>query len=322
MSNVSQKFERQIWRIHELIKQQGSKVTWNDHVPDPDNPQQPRQIDITIRRDNKLTLVECRIHKKKQDVKWIEELIGRRVSLKADAVIAVSASGFTEGAIAKAKSFGIILRDLLSLTEEEITTWGYKTHVWLTFNEYKNVHLTFIFESDFRGRITLEDIIYFLQTQSHELRSIFDVAADAIDKNNPKNLPCKFKANLHAKKLRISEAPVISIDFEADFQTVVHELDIPSVVVYDSPKLDALKRNVFVEAVELGDFEIVQSSNRVFVALDLSPISVPENCQFRIVNFDFNRTVTMEWLEILGVPEMGIKLKDVVVSLSFANTRP
>src|SRR3990167_4837804 len=103
---ASKKFEKQIKRIHDLIEQPGSRVTWNDHIPDPDNPVQPRQIDITINRDNSLTIIECRIHAKKQDVKWIEELIGRRMSLKADAVIAVSASGFTEGAIKKAKAYG------------------------------------------------------------------------------------------------------------------------------------------------------------------------------------------------------------------------
>src|SRR5206468_1211682 len=98
----SEKFEQQISRIHQLIEQAGSEVTWNDDLPDPDNPSQPRQIDVTIRRDGKLTLVECRIHRERQDVKWIEELIGRRVSLHADAVIAVSFSGFTKGAILKA----------------------------------------------------------------------------------------------------------------------------------------------------------------------------------------------------------------------------
>src|SRR3989337_467443 len=120
----SEKFERQIKRIHDLIEQPGSKVTWNDSIPDPDNPEQPRQIDITIQRENTFTIVECRIHSKKQDVKWIEELIGRRLSLQADTVIAVSASGFTEGAIIKAKAYGIILRDIISLTEEEIKEWG------------------------------------------------------------------------------------------------------------------------------------------------------------------------------------------------------
>ncbi len=77
----SEKFERQIERIHKLIEGPGSQVTWNDRIPDPDNEDQPRQIDVTIRRDGKLTLVECRIHRQKQDVSWIEEIIGRKASL-------------------------------------------------------------------------------------------------------------------------------------------------------------------------------------------------------------------------------------------------
>jgi hypothetical protein len=141
----SEKFEQQISRIHQLIEQPGSEVTWNDQLPDPDNPSRPRQIDVAIRRDGKLTLVECRIHSERQDVQWIEELIGRRVSLHADAVIAVSASGFTKGAILKARSFGIILRDFSTLTEEEISAWGHLTHVSLTFYEFTEVALTFRF---------------------------------------------------------------------------------------------------------------------------------------------------------------------------------
>jgi hypothetical protein len=94
-------------------------VTWNNHIPDPDNPAQPRQIDVTIKRDGALTLVECRQHKSKQNVKWIEELMGRRISLGAQGVIAVSSSGFTAGAVNKAKKQGIILRDLQQLTEQQ-----------------------------------------------------------------------------------------------------------------------------------------------------------------------------------------------------------
>jgi len=95
----SVKFERQIERIHQLLENEGSQVTWDDKIPDPDNPKQPRQIDITIRRDGRTTHIECRIHRTKQGVKWIEELQGRKDSLCADSVIAVSASGFTKGAI-------------------------------------------------------------------------------------------------------------------------------------------------------------------------------------------------------------------------------
>jgi hypothetical protein len=110
------KFEQQVERIHQLLEVEGSTVTWNDHIPDPDNPSRPRQIDVSIRRDGALTLIECRIHKDPQDVTWIEELMGRRTSLKADAVIAVSASGFTTTAREKAAAHGIHLRDLAALS--------------------------------------------------------------------------------------------------------------------------------------------------------------------------------------------------------------
>ena len=141
MSQVSKKFELQITRIHQLIEQPDAEVTWDDHIPDPDNPEQLRQIDISIKRDGKFTLIECRIHKKRQDVKWIEELIGRRKSLCADAIIAVSASGFTRGAILKAKSHGVILRDIQSLTVQEISNWGKKTKVSITLFKYEQVFM-------------------------------------------------------------------------------------------------------------------------------------------------------------------------------------
>jgi hypothetical protein len=46
----SEKFEQRIKRIHDLIEQPGSQITWNDRLPDPHNPSQARQIDISIRR--------------------------------------------------------------------------------------------------------------------------------------------------------------------------------------------------------------------------------------------------------------------------------
>jgi len=109
---ASEVFEQKIHRIHAMLEGSGADVTWNDHIPDPDNPTQKRQIDITIRRGKHLTLVECRLHQSPQDVNWIEELMGRRQSLIADAVIAVSSSGFTAGALSKAQRYGVIARDL------------------------------------------------------------------------------------------------------------------------------------------------------------------------------------------------------------------
>ena len=87
MSKESKEFEQRIHRLHELIEGSGAEVTWDDSLPDPDNPSQPRQIDVTIRRDGFLTLLECRLHKERQDVKWVEELMGRRISLYTHALI-------------------------------------------------------------------------------------------------------------------------------------------------------------------------------------------------------------------------------------------
>src|SRR5260221_7722697 len=117
-------FEHQIERIHKLLEGEAAKVTWNDKIPDPHNPDQLRQIDITIQRDELKIHAECRIHQSPQDVTWIEELIGRRVSLGADAIIAVSSSGFTAGAIRKASAFNIHLRTLGTLSDDEGPLWS------------------------------------------------------------------------------------------------------------------------------------------------------------------------------------------------------
>jgi len=83
---TSKELERQVARIHELLERSNDVVTWDDHTPDPDNPGQLRQIDVTIRRDGQLTIIECRLSRNRQNVKWIEELIGRRQSLGAQDV--------------------------------------------------------------------------------------------------------------------------------------------------------------------------------------------------------------------------------------------
>lgn len=317
MTVKSDKFELQISKLHELLEQPDAEVTWNDHLPDPDNPTQPRQIDITIKRENKLTLVECRIHKKKQNVKWVEELIGRRISLKADAIIAVSASGFTKGAILKAKSHGIILRDILTLTEEEITNWGRQTTIKITLFQYNNVCMTFVFPKIFASKVSVDDVEKYLIEHGSQFRGIFESIASWIDDNNKKYLPGTIIVSLSIKELRVKDLPIKKLQFQSDFEAIVQQLETPSVVAYDSPETDALTRNVFIEQVELGEFEIMQSSNEVSVSLDLSPVSMPNNCQFYTVGFDFQRKVRMQSIYILALPEMGISLTNVCLSVKF-----
>src|SRR5229473_2125201 len=138
---ASAAFEQQVRRIYELIAESGAEVTWNDHIGDPDNPPRTRQIDVTLRRNGALTLVECRLRKAPQDVQWIECLIGRRISLGAQSVIAVSSSGFTSGALTKARQYGIITRDLQRLTDKEVESWGQRIELTLYYYQYSDLEV-------------------------------------------------------------------------------------------------------------------------------------------------------------------------------------
>ncbi|MFZ6708702.1 restriction endonuclease [Undibacterium sp. TC9W] len=314
MTNYSDKFEKKICRIHTLLAGSGSTVTWNDKLPDPDNPDQTRQIDVTVKSIDSLTLIECRIHKKVQDVKWIEELMGRRLSLQADAVIAVSNSGFTLGAKQKAKQYGIILRDLQSLSEREIQQWGRNTSVLLTFLEYAEVEINFVVKSVLGHTSSLDNILKSFEC-TNTLYGIFEMASDAIISKIPTNKKCRFSASFKAHKLAITEIPIEEIRFRAIAKKIIQNLQIPSVVAYDAPHVKTTQREVTIAEVAFGDFEITQSSNNVFVVIDLSPLECPPNSQFISVNFDFGRTVKIRHIEILGPHQFSIPLEAIKFGL-------
>ena len=75
MTKKSDEFERDIARIHELLEGTEAEVIWNAKVVSPTSKKKrKRQIDVLIKKDGLTTFVECRLHKGKQNVKWVEEL--------------------------------------------------------------------------------------------------------------------------------------------------------------------------------------------------------------------------------------------------------
>jgi len=143
----SKSFEKLITEIKELLySNTDAVITWNDSMVDPDNPSQTRQIDISIKENGFVTHVECRMHDSRQDVKWIEELYGRKLSLQIDTMIAVSAMGFTQGAILKAQKFGIQLRDMKYLEKEDVKSWGKKMTAVVNYINFQKAILNFVFE--------------------------------------------------------------------------------------------------------------------------------------------------------------------------------
>jgi len=88
----------------------------------------PREIDIRItsqRDPHDRTLVECRNHKRKQDVQWIDAIDGKRRRLGFTRAVAVSKSGFTRGALLEAADRGISTMHLKEADEDAWRKWRF-----------------------------------------------------------------------------------------------------------------------------------------------------------------------------------------------------
>jgi len=295
---TSAEFEKRVERIHRLLEAEDSVVTWDDRIPDPDRPGQARQIDVTIRRGGKLTIVECRIHKEPQDVTWIEELIGRRASLRADTVIAVSSSGFTEGAETKADKFGIILRHFNTLTEEEVRNWGKQRSVDLVFYKFTDTTITFHLPDVPTLPISITDD----RTHPVAWRSLFEQLVRSFTDENRfgrDTTPVDIEANFDAPVL-ISGQRANSIFVETTIKRVIQKLDLVSVVAYADPLTLVDQPLATVGKFNLSSFEIVEASDYVTIVVDLTGLDVPSNSLFSTILFDFGRIVEVRGVRFIG----------------------
>lgn len=299
MTKESEKFERKIERIYRLLKGSEATVTWNDKIPDPDNPSQLRQIDITIKKDNWLTLVECRLHKKKQDVKWIEELIGRRQSLKADLVVAVSSSGFTKGAIQKAKTHNIVLRDILSLEDEEIKLWEDKIELIIKYYQFSKTHILFHFDASNDNQITTANLESFANSNPEKLLGIFEGINSQLRKSNFNSsgseqeilINCKIAPD---KDFQINSFYPHVIIFNSFVKLIEKRINAYSVSVYGHPEDQFIDRNTFIQESNLGDSEIITINGDLALRLDLSVIDPPFNSCFSYMLIDCKRPMRLK----------------------------
>lgn len=299
----SAEFERRIERIHSLLEREAI-VTWNDRIPDPDNPSQPRQIDITIRRDGALTLVECRIHKDPQDFTWIEELIGRRASLRAKAVIAVSASGFTQGAQAKAQRFGIFLRDLLSLTTDEVRGWGKKRRIRTRFYKFSRsvVAVTLPLVPTKRPKMTNP------KGEPFDWRPMFTQVIQQIEErrllvlSDGRSLPVTL-LDIKAACLFDGMKP-IHIGFSSDIRMFTQQVWTTSVLAYADPAHPGDLVHAEVGGLDLGKSEILETLGGASAMIDLTGIRVPRSCIFTGLDFAFDKPVALREMRLIGHPAM------------------
>ena len=295
----SQHFERRIERIHRLLEGGNAEVTWNDRIPDPDNPVQLRQIDVSIRRDGRLTIVECRLRKEPEDVTWIEELIGRRESLHAHAVIAVSASGFTEGAIRKANAKGVILRTLESLSEDEIKNWGRTTLVATSTYEFVEC----AFELHVSEPPTGEPQLSSSNGGDVNLVDFLGMVMDRLEREGPCVGPFEVAVEIE-DGLIVSEVRPSRAVFLAKVFARKRELELASVVAYSAVGEATPASYAIIRQFDIDTIEIVDSSRELAGVVDLSAAGLRPNEYVRAATFDFGVVRDVKWFHVVGIESL------------------
>lgn len=314
----SKEFEKLIYRINHLLRIEGAEVTWNGQVADPDNEKQTRQIDVLIKRDGIITHVECRTHNKPQDVKWIEELIGRKISLNADFMIAVSDSGFTEGAVKKAKRYEIILRNLRGLTDEEIKRWGRKTKLTLTFYRFLSIGLRLLFIN--HNELIISEVSKELEAKSEFVDALFNTIKYELNKQSDFNYPLSIFWVTEAHNMLLCGKKLEGIKIRAEVHKFTESLNIPTVSVYGSYNPDGYSNEVaIVEKNTDLELEIIKSNTEVSLMLNLSklPQAWGNSVLAGIIQWDFGQPTNMkiENIHLFGTQEQKMYLVGAEVGI-------
>lgn len=115
MSRRSNEFQRLITGIYDAMTSvEGGNVSESAILTEPSGI--PREIDVLIEKKlyghNLRIAVECRDRFRKDDVEWIDSLLGKYKNLEVHKIIAVSRSGFSASAKQKASDNGIEVKTL------------------------------------------------------------------------------------------------------------------------------------------------------------------------------------------------------------------
>ncbi|MCP3394726.1 restriction endonuclease [Bradyrhizobium sp. CCGB12] len=310
IEKLSTTFERQVERIHQLLERAPSRVVWNNKIPDPDNPEQPRQIDISIDRDGEKVHVECRIHNSPQDVKWIEELIGRKVSLRIDVMIAVSSSGFTSGAMKKAAAFNIHLRTLKALTDDELRLWVDPAKAWLVFYEFVDCRLSIEMLCEAppeEATITRED------GGSIEWRTLFEPAMTRFDNTPELDHEARAFALEGVAAILVNGKKPNRMKLSARARRLRQTVSLTTILQYMDPQIEESgSARVQKHADEI--LEIVQSSDQVALIPNLKNIVVPPNSFLYSLDMDFIQPVKLNWVKLASsqIPQSAIGIEILI----------
>jgi hypothetical protein len=224
----------------------------------------------------------------REDVTWIEELIGRRASLAADAIIAVSASGFTATARQKADRYGIILRDVASLTPREIENWGRRWKLSVNFCEFSKVIFTVKTHEAVQSAVAKVTGIDGRPLSPIVWRLAFQEIMRRLDQEKWTGVPATVQASL-AMSLLVDGKPPLAVEMRASVRRIVNDVSVASVITYTDPT--SAERHAQVGHFNLGESEVIENGDEVAMITDVSQVTIPDGCCFETVMVDAGRLV-------------------------------
>ncbi len=315
--NESSQFEKMVALIHTLFEKQRAIITWNDKVYGDADPKRERQVDVTVKRDDALLHIECRKHKNPQDVTWIEQLIGRKETLHPDILIAVSSSGFTKGAKQTAIKYGIILRDLLDLTEKEISTWGNKAKVMIGYLRYEMMSLIFCFDPQDEKSMDIHYLSDYIKNEPL-LGQLLTEFKRSMEKTNLEiDKFYKYCLEFNANNMTISRWHIKRIFLIANIKYFHIISNIYQVQVFGNVENEKSDREIFIQKMDQAVIEIGRLGENYYSILDLSSITPPENSQFRDIVLDMGKPSRITGLQIIGRKVPNISLNNFKINTVF-----
>jgi hypothetical protein len=136
VSRKGREFEQQVERLKAAFAPMGVIVTSPDFFPDRVTGVL-REVDVGIRGlfGDQFGTLECRDRVSVQDATWIEQLVTKREDIGASFTIAVSSSGFSEGAVKKARHYKIGIGQTRELVPAELLEWIGVGEVTCSYND-------------------------------------------------------------------------------------------------------------------------------------------------------------------------------------------
>ncbi len=237
--------------------------------------------------------------------------MGRRQSLAANAAIAVSSSGFTKGALIKAKKYGIVTRELCELTNAEIRAWGRMATLTLFFYQYSELELCLLFSADSRSKLN-ESILREELKSYPGIQSLFNAAALQLDGANlliseEPSCTLKFGVRCRLEAFHLCGEPVVEVDFRGKACLTSRQITSPLVLAYGPPGERFDQRAAVIERFELGETAVVHGASNVSILLDVSSMKMSPFCQFRFAKLSGQEEMDVEAFELLGVEKLWVQ---------------